>query len=37
MTDWATNLDGFFADNITVKADADVVFSDGAEENLNLH
>ncbi|MDR4888259.1 immune inhibitor A [Fredinandcohnia sp. QZ13] len=31
MTDWATNLDGFFADNITVKADADVVFSDGAE------
>nr|WP_189655344.1 immune inhibitor A domain-containing protein [Bacillus sp. HNG] len=31
MTDWATNLDGFFTDNVTVKADADVVFSDGAE------
>ncbi|MFS0864839.1 immune inhibitor A domain-containing protein [Fredinandcohnia sp. 179-A 10B2 NHS] len=31
MTDWATNLDGFFADNIKVTADGSEVFSDGAE------
>ncbi|MEH7381176.1 immune inhibitor A domain-containing protein [Bacillus sp. JJ1533] len=31
MTDWATNLDGFFADNIKVTADGKEVFSDGAE------
>ncbi|MGY0694929.1 immune inhibitor A domain-containing protein [Virgibacillus sp. FSP13] len=31
MTDWATNLDGFFADNVTVTADGNEVFSDGAE------
>lgn len=32
MTDWATNLDGFFADNIKVTADGAQVFFDGAEE-----
>ncbi|MFC4558310.1 immune inhibitor A domain-containing protein [Virgibacillus kekensis] len=31
MTDWATNLDGFFADNVSVTADGSEVFSDGAE------
>lgn len=31
MTDWATNLDGFFADNVTVTADGAEVFTDGAE------
>ncbi|WP_106495832.1 immune inhibitor A domain-containing protein [Lentibacillus sp. Marseille-P4043] len=31
MTDWATNLDGFFTDNVTVTADGNEVFSDGAE------
>nr|WP_207308581.1 immune inhibitor A domain-containing protein [Bacillus timonensis] len=31
MTDWATNLDGFFADNVKVTADGNEVFSDGAE------
>ena len=31
MTDWATNLDGFFADNIKVTADGAEVFLDGAE------
>ncbi len=31
MSDWATNLDGFFADNVTVTADGSEVFSDGAE------
>ena len=31
MTDWATNLDGFFADNVTVTADGTTVFNDGAE------
>ncbi|MFC4558309.1 immune inhibitor A domain-containing protein [Virgibacillus kekensis] len=31
MTDWATNMDGFFADNVTVTADGEEVFFDGAE------
>ncbi len=31
MTDWATNLDGFFADNVKVTADGNEVFADGAE------
>jgi immune inhibitor A len=31
MSDWATNLEGFFADNVTVTADGSEVFSDGAE------
>nr|WP_148361282.1 immune inhibitor A domain-containing protein [Bacillus timonensis] len=31
MTDWATNLDGFFADNVKVTADGKEVFIDGAE------
>ncbi|MBT2687311.1 immune inhibitor A [Bacillus sp. ISL-47] len=31
MTDWATNLDGFFADNIKVTADGNEIFYDGAE------
>ncbi|MBY0097520.1 immune inhibitor A domain-containing protein [Mesobacillus maritimus] len=31
MTDWATNLDGFFADNVKVTADGAEVFFDGAE------
>lgn len=31
MTDWGSNLDGFFADNIKVTADGNEVFSDGAE------
>ncbi|WP_404450565.1 immune inhibitor A [Virgibacillus necropolis] len=31
MTDWATNLDGFFADNVKVTADGSEVFFDGAE------
>nr|WP_174615118.1 immune inhibitor A domain-containing protein [Virgibacillus ihumii] len=31
MTDWATNMDGFFADNVTVTADGNEIFSDGAE------
>jgi immune inhibitor A len=31
MSDWATNLDGFFADNVKVTADGNEVFSDGAE------
>ena len=33
MTDWATNLDGFFADNIKVTSDGQEVFTDGAEED----
>ncbi|WP_420708877.1 immune inhibitor A domain-containing protein [Bacillus sp. REN16] len=33
MTDWATNLDGFFADNVKVTADGNEVFSDGAEDD----
>lgn len=33
MTDWATNLDGFFVDNVKVTADGTEVFSDGAEDN----
>lgn len=32
MTDWATSLDGFFADNVTVTADGNEVFFDGAED-----
>jgi immune inhibitor A len=31
MSDWGTNLDGFFADNVIVTADGNEVFSDGAE------
>ncbi|MEH7176325.1 immune inhibitor A domain-containing protein [Neobacillus vireti] len=31
MSDWATNLDGFFADNIKVTANGTEAFSDGAE------
>jgi immune inhibitor A len=31
MSDWETNLDGFFADNVNVTADGNEVFSDGAE------
>lgn len=31
MSDWATNLDGFFADNVQVTADGSEVFFDGAE------
>jgi immune inhibitor A len=31
MSDWATNLDGFFADNIKVTANGIEVFTDGAE------
>jgi immune inhibitor A len=31
MSDWATNLDGFFADNVKVTADGSEVFFDGAE------
>jgi immune inhibitor A len=31
MSDWATNLDGFFADNVKVTADGAEVFFDGAE------
>jgi immune inhibitor A len=31
MTDWGSNLDGFFTDNIKVTADGNEVFSDGAE------
>lgn len=31
MSDWATNLDGFFADNVEVTADGNEVFFDGAE------
>jgi immune inhibitor A len=31
MSDWATNLDGFFADNVKVTADGNEVFFDGAE------
>jgi immune inhibitor A len=31
MTDWATNLDGFFVDNVKVTASDVEVFSDGAE------
>ncbi|MEK5440386.1 immune inhibitor A domain-containing protein [Fredinandcohnia sp. FSL W7-1320] len=31
MTDWATNLDGFFVDNVKVTKDSTEVFSDGAE------
>ncbi|MFT4417104.1 immune inhibitor A domain-containing protein [Fredinandcohnia humi] len=33
MSDWATNLDGFFADNVKVTADGKEVFFDGAEGN----
>jgi immune inhibitor A len=36
MTDWATNLDGFFVDNIKATADGSVVFSDGAEGDLKF-
>lgn len=36
MTDWATNLDGFFADNITVRADGKEIFNDGAETEPNF-
>ncbi|WP_284036307.1 immune inhibitor A domain-containing protein [Neobacillus sp. 114] len=32
MTDWATNLDGFFVDNVKVTADDAQVFFDGAED-----
>ncbi len=31
MTDWATSLEGFFVDDITVTADGVTVFYDGAE------
>ncbi|WP_066314761.1 immune inhibitor A domain-containing protein [Bacillus sp. FJAT-29814] len=31
MTDWATNLDGFFVDNVKVSADGKELFTDGAE------
>ncbi|AQQ55172.1 protease [Planococcus lenghuensis] len=31
MTDWATNMDGFFVDNVTVTADGAEVLFDGAE------
>ncbi len=31
MTDWATNMTGFFVDNVKVTADGNEVFSDGAE------
>lgn len=31
MSDWATNLDGFFTDNVKVTADGAEVFFDGAE------
>ncbi|HLR63477.1 MAG TPA: immune inhibitor A domain-containing protein [Lentibacillus sp.] len=31
MTDWATNLDGIFFDNVNVTADGEEVFQDGAE------
>ncbi|MFB4169673.1 immune inhibitor A domain-containing protein [Virgibacillus sp. JSM 102003] len=31
MTDWATNMTGFFTDNVTVTADGNEVFFDGAE------
>jgi immune inhibitor A len=31
MTDWGTNLGGFFTDNVKVTADGSEVFSDGAE------
>nr|WP_040347601.1 immune inhibitor A domain-containing protein [Neobacillus bataviensis] len=31
MTDWATNLDGFFVDNVKVSADGKEIFTDGAE------
>jgi immune inhibitor A len=34
MSDWATNLDGFFADNVKVTADGAQVFFDGAEGDL---
>lgn len=33
MTDWGSNLDGFFADNVKVTADGNEVFSDGAEDD----
>ncbi len=31
MTDWGTNMDGFFVDNVKVTADSAVLFNDGAE------
>lgn len=31
MTDWATNMNGFFVDNIKVTADGQAVLSDGGE------
>lgn len=31
MTDWATNLEGFFVDNVKVTADNNEIFFDGAE------
>jgi immune inhibitor A len=36
MSDWATNLDGFFADNVRVTADGSEVFFDGAEGELQF-
>lgn len=32
ITDWATNEEGFFVDNVVVTADGATVFSDGAED-----
>jgi immune inhibitor A len=34
MTDWGTNLDGMFVDNVSVKADGEEVLFDGAEGEL---
>lgn len=36
MTDWATNLNGFFVDNVKVTADGNVVLSDGAEADSSF-
>lgn len=36
MTDWATNLDGFFVDNVKVTANGNQVFFDGAEGDLQF-
>ncbi|WP_188454833.1 immune inhibitor A domain-containing protein [Virgibacillus oceani] len=36
MTDWATNMEGFFADNVKVTADGNEVFFDGAEEDSSF-
>ncbi|WP_099159138.1 immune inhibitor A domain-containing protein [Virgibacillus ndiopensis] len=36
MSDWATNLEGFFTDNVKVTADGNEVFSDGAESDSSF-